>query len=134
MRTCAVLGFLAYFAGWSFGVVDIERGDVFESRILHWGTFVVAPCFLIGLAVARWTALTLPLVFPLLHLLPERCVVARSGDVVTTTCYPGAWVDVPVEIAMTLPFIAAGVLVSRAARRRHVGGRRRRGVALAGRT
>ena len=114
VRVLAALAFLAYFGAWFYGPLEIDRGDVFESRVVHYGTFVVLPCLLVGAALGRWWAVAVCLVFPAIQLLPERCETTSASDVVATTCAGGGgdWAYVPVELAITVPFVLAGVVLA----------------------
>ena len=107
--------FAACFVAWFYGPLELERGDVFESRFAHYGTFVVLPCVLVGAALGRWWAVAVCLVFPLMRLLPERCeTTSPSNDALATTCVGGGgdWQDVPIELAATVPFVLAGVALA----------------------
>jgi hypothetical protein len=111
-QAVAVALYAGYWCLRLVGILDISRGDApYLSREVFYALTVGLPCFAAGVAIARWWAPAVGLIFVILVAVPERCVVSYSPpDLVVRTCSGMYADDVPLMLAVTTPCVLAGVV------------------------
>jgi hypothetical protein len=111
-RGAAIAAYCAYWALGTFDYLSLDRSDAPQlSREVFYAVTIGGPAFLVGAALARWWAPAVGLIFVAMLPLGERCVTYRDApDAVVTWCTEHSVSDLPIWLALTTPFVLAGVV------------------------